>query len=158
MNGDVVHKDLVTNEQGIIEINDLRPGDYQFIETKAPKHYVLDETPIKFTIEKGQKKAISLTATNSLKQGSIELLKVDDLNTQTKLADAVFNLLDQDGKVLKTDLKTNSEGKIVIENLRPGTYQFVEITAPEHYDLDKKPIIFTIEKSQKRYCYRYYEK
>ncbi|MBL3198816.1 hypothetical protein ELP17_28505, partial [Klebsiella pneumoniae] len=73
----------------------------------------------------------------------------DDLNTQTKLADAVFNLLDQDGKVLKTDLKTNSEGKIVIENLRPGTYQFVEITAPEHYDLDKKPIIFTIEKSQK---------
>ncbi|MDW4538518.1 SpaA isopeptide-forming pilin-related protein [Bacillus cereus] len=149
MNGDVVHKDLVTNEQGIIEINDLRPGDYQFIETKAPKHYVLDETPIKFTIEKGQKKAISLTATNSLKQGSIELLKVDDLNTQTKLADAVFNLLDQDGKVLKTDLKTNSEGKIVIENLRPGTYQFVEITAPEHYDLDKKPIIFTIEKSQK---------
>ncbi|MED3445195.1 SpaA isopeptide-forming pilin-related protein [Bacillus thuringiensis] len=149
MNGDVVHKDLVTNEQGIIEINDLRPGDYQFIETKAPKHYVLDETPIKFTIEKGQKKAISLTATNSLKQGSIELLKVDDLNTQTKLADAVFNLLDQDGKVLKTDLKTNSEGKIVIENLRPGTYQFVEITAPEHYDLDKKPIIFTIKKSQK---------
>ncbi|MEH7150121.1 SpaA isopeptide-forming pilin-related protein [Bacillus thuringiensis] len=149
MNGDVVHKDLVTNEQGTIEINDLRPGDYQFIETKAPKHYVLDETPIKFTIEKGQKKAISLTATNSLKQGSIELLKVDDLNTQTKLADAVFNLLDQDGKVLKTDLKTNSEGKIVIENLRPGTYQFVEITAPEHYDLDKKPIIFTIEKSQK---------
>ncbi|WP_259416567.1 SpaA isopeptide-forming pilin-related protein [Bacillus toyonensis] len=149
MNGDVVHKDLVTNEQGIIEINDLRPGDYQFIETKAPKHYVLDETPIKFTIEKGQKKAISLTATNSLKQGSIELLKVDDLNNQTKLADAVFNLLDQDGKVLKTDLKTNSEGKIVIENLRPGTYQFVEITAPEHYDLDKKPIIFTIEKSQK---------
>ncbi len=149
MNGDVVHKDLVTNEQGIIEINDLRPGDYQFIETKAPKHYVLDETPIKFTIEKGQKKVISLTATNSLKQGSIELLKVDDLNTQTKLADAVFNLLDQDGKVLKTDLKTNSEGKIVIENLRPGTYQFVEITAPEHYDLDKKPIIFTIEKSQK---------
>ncbi|PHG12518.1 collagen-binding protein [Bacillus toyonensis] len=149
MTGDVVHKDLVTNEQGIIEINDLRPGNYQFIETKAPKHYVLDETPISFTIEKGQKKAISLTATNSLKQGSIELLKVDDLNNQTKLADAVFNLLDQDGKVLKTDLKTNSEGKIVIENLRPGTYQFVEITAPEHYDLDKKPIIFTIEKSQK---------
>ncbi|MED2435600.1 SpaA isopeptide-forming pilin-related protein [Bacillus thuringiensis] len=149
MNGDVVHKDLVTNEQGLIEINDLRPGDYQFIETKAPKDYVLDETPIKFTIEKGQKKSISLTTTNSLKQGSIELLKVDDLNDQTKLADAVFNLLDQNGKVLKTDLKTNSEGKIVVENLRPGTYQFVETTAPEHYDLDKKPIIFTIEKSQK---------
>ncbi|MES5941517.1 MULTISPECIES: SpaA isopeptide-forming pilin-related protein [unclassified Bacillus cereus group] len=149
MNGTVIHKDLVTNGKGKIEINDLRPGDYQFIETEAPKHYVLDETPINFTIEKGQKKTISLTAKNSLKQGSIELIKVDDLNDQTKLANAVFNLLDQNGKVLKTDLKTNSEGKIIVENLRPGTYQFVETTAPKHYDLDKKPIVVTVEKSQK---------
>ncbi|PFL66625.1 collagen-binding protein [Bacillus cereus] len=149
MNGTVIHKDLVTNGKGKIEINDLRPGDYQFIETKAPKHYVLDETPINFTIEKGQKKTISLTAKNSLKQGSIELIKVDDLNDQTKLADAMFNLLDQNGKVLKTDLKTNSEGKIIVENLRPGTYQFVETTAPKHYDLDKKPIVVTVEKTQK---------
>ncbi|MGG3113701.1 SpaA isopeptide-forming pilin-related protein [Bacillus paranthracis] len=149
MNGNVIHKDLVTNSKGKIEIDDLRPGDYQFIETKAPKHYVLDETPIHFTIEKGQKKAISLTAKNSLQQGSIELLKVDDLNDQMKLSDAVFNLLDQNGKVLKTDLKTNNEGKIVVENLRPGTYQFVETTAPKHYDLDKKPIVVTVEKSQK---------
>ncbi|MES5863826.1 SpaA isopeptide-forming pilin-related protein [Bacillus cereus group sp. RP32] len=149
MKGTVIHKDLVTNSKGKIEINDLRPGDYQFIETEAPKHYVLDETPIHFTIEKGQKKTISLTAKNSLKQGSIELIKVDDLNDQTKLADAVFNLLDQNGKVLKTDLKTNSEGKIIVENLRPGTYQFVETTAPKHYDLDKKPIVVTVEKSQK---------
>ncbi|MCU5484674.1 SpaA isopeptide-forming pilin-related protein, partial [Bacillus cereus] len=149
MNGTVIHKNLVTNSKGKIEIDDLRPGDYQFIETKAPKHYVLDETPIDFTIEKGQKKTISLTAKNSLQQGSIELLKVDDLNDQMKLSDAVFNLLDQNGKVIKTDLKTNNEGKIVVENLRPGTYQFVETTAPKHYDLDKKPIVVTVEKSQK---------
>ncbi|BCC56006.1 SpaA isopeptide-forming pilin-related protein [Bacillus cereus] len=149
MKGTVIHKNLVTNSKGKIEIDDLRPGDYQFIETKAPKHYVLDETPIDFTIEKGQKKTISLTAKNSLQQGSIELLKVDDLNDQMKLSDAVFNLLDQNGKVIKTDLKTNNEGKIVVENLRPGTYQFVETTAPKHYDLDKRPIVVTVEKSQK---------
>ncbi|MED0946666.1 SpaA isopeptide-forming pilin-related protein [Bacillus mobilis] len=149
MKGTVIHKGLVTNSKGKIEINDLRPGDYQFIEIEAPKHYVLDETPINFTIEKGQKKTISLTAKNSLKQGSIELIKVDDLNDQTKLADAVFNLLDQSGTVIKTDLKTNGEGKIIVENLRPGTYQFVETTAPKHYDLDKKPMVVTVEKSQK---------
>ncbi|MDP7991662.1 SpaA isopeptide-forming pilin-related protein [Bacillus sp. MHSD_36] len=149
MKGTVIHKGLVTNSKGKIEVNDLRPGDYQFIETEAPKHYVLDETPIHFTIEKGQKKTLSLIAKNSLKQGSIELIKVDDLNDQTKLADAVFNLLDQNGTVIKTDLKTNGEGKITVENLRPGTYQFVETTAPKHYDLDKKPIVVTVEKSQK---------
>ncbi|WP_144614887.1 SpaA isopeptide-forming pilin-related protein [Bacillus cereus] len=149
MKGTVIHESLVTNGKGKIEINDLRPGDYQFIETEAPKHYVLDETPINFTIEKGQKETISLTAKNSLKQGSIELIKVDDLNDQTKLADAVFNLLDQNGTVIKPDLKTNGEGKIIVENLRPGTYQFVETAAPKHYDLDKKPMVVTVEKSQK---------
>ena len=56
MNGTVIHKDLVTNNKGKIEIDDLRPGDYQFIETKAPKHYVLNETPIPFTIEKDKRK------------------------------------------------------------------------------------------------------
>lgn len=38
---------------------------------------------------------------------------------------------------MEEGLKTNAEGKIVVENLRPGTYQFVETIAPEHYDLDK---------------------
>ncbi|MED2032336.1 SpaA isopeptide-forming pilin-related protein [Bacillus thuringiensis] len=147
--GELVEEGLKTNDEGKIVVENLRPGTYQFVETIAPEHYVLDKKPIVFTIKKSQTEALHVTATNSLKQGSIELLKVDDLNDQTKLADAVFNLLDQNGKVLKTDLKTNSEGKIVVENLRPGTYQFVETTAPEHYDLDKKPIIFTIEKSQK---------
>ena len=27
----------------------LAPGDYQFIETKAPRGYVLDETPVELT-------------------------------------------------------------------------------------------------------------
>ena len=44
-----------------------------------------------------------------------ELIKEADLNDQMKLSDAVFNLLDQNGKVLKTDLKTNNEGKIVVD-------------------------------------------
>ncbi|MCU5518771.1 SpaA isopeptide-forming pilin-related protein [Bacillus cereus] len=148
MNGDVVHKDLVTNEQGIIEINDLRPGDYQFIETKAPKHYVLDETPIKFTIEKGQKKVISLTATNSLTKGTVELSKVDDVDG-TALKDAIFKITDMNGNDIRTELTTDVHGKISVSDLRPGDYQFIETKAPEHYKLDSTPIKFTIKKSQK---------
>ncbi|MDR4246482.1 MSCRAMM family protein, partial [Bacillus thuringiensis] len=72
----------------------------------------------------------------------------DDIDINTKLSNAVFNLLDADGELVEEGLKTNAEGKIVVENLRPGTYQFVETIAPEHYDLDKKPIVFTIKKSQ----------
>ncbi|MEC2532434.1 SpaA isopeptide-forming pilin-related protein, partial [Bacillus cereus] len=149
MNGKEVHTNLVTDKNGKISVSDLRPGDYQFIETIAPEHYVLDETTIPFTIERSQTKEINVTGKNALKKGSVELTKIDDIDMNTKLANAVFNLLDADGELVEEGLKTNDEGKIVVENLRPGTYQFVEITAPEHYDLDKKPIIFTIEKSQK---------
>ncbi|MGQ7107371.1 SpaA isopeptide-forming pilin-related protein [Bacillus cereus group sp. Bce041] len=148
MNGKEVHTNLVTDKNGKISVSDLRPGDYQFIETKAPEHYVLDETTIPFTIERSQTKEINVTSKNALKKGSVELTKIDDIDMNTKLANAVFNLLDADGELVEEGLKTNDEGKIVVENLRPGTYQFVETIAPEHYDLDKKPIVFTIKKSQ----------
>ncbi|AMR05382.1 SpaA isopeptide-forming pilin-related protein [Bacillus thuringiensis] len=148
MNGKEVHTNLVTDKNGKISVSHLRPGDYQFIETKAPEHYVLDETMIPFTIERSQTKEINVTSKNALKNGSVELTKIDDIDINTKLANAVFNLLDADGELVEEGLKTNDEGKIVVENLRPGTYQFVETIAPEHYDLDKKPIVFTIKKSQ----------
>ncbi|MDA2015986.1 SpaA isopeptide-forming pilin-related protein [Bacillus cereus] len=148
MDGNEVRTNLVTNKNGKIYVPDLRPGDYQFIETKAPEHYVLDETPIPFTIERNQTKEINVTGKNTLKKGSVELTKIDDIDTDTKLANAVFNLLDADGEIVEEGLKTNAEGKIVVENLRPGTYQFVETIAPEHYDLNKTPIEFTIKKSQ----------
>ncbi|WP_242295108.1 SpaA isopeptide-forming pilin-related protein, partial [Bacillus cereus group sp. BfR-BA-01381] len=54
MNGNHVRSDLTTNKDGKISASDLRPGDYQFIETKAPTHYDLNQNPIKFTVEKSQ--------------------------------------------------------------------------------------------------------
>ena len=33
----IVRTDLTTDKDGKITVTNLRPGDYQFIETKAPK-------------------------------------------------------------------------------------------------------------------------
>ena len=60
MNGNDVRTNLGTDKNGKISVSDLRPGDYQFIETTAPEHYVLDETPIPFTIERSQTKKLLL--------------------------------------------------------------------------------------------------
>ena len=68
MDGKEVRTNLVTNDKGEISVSDLRPGDYQFIETQAPEHYVLDETPISFTIERSQTKKITITSKNALKK------------------------------------------------------------------------------------------
>ena len=35
MNGNDVRSDLTTNKDGKISVSDLRPGDYQFIETSS---------------------------------------------------------------------------------------------------------------------------
>ncbi|HFH8171730.1 TPA: prealbumin-like fold domain-containing protein, partial [Streptococcus agalactiae] len=65
MDGTEVRTNLVTDDNGEISVSDLRPGDYQFIETAAPEHYVLDETPIPFKIERNQAKKIPVTGKNT---------------------------------------------------------------------------------------------
>ena len=41
---------IVTGEDGSIFIKGLTDGNYQLIETKAPKGYQIDETPIEFSV------------------------------------------------------------------------------------------------------------
>ena len=49
-----VRTHLVTNSKGMLVVDDLRPGNYKLIETKAPTYYDVNEEPIEFIIEKSQ--------------------------------------------------------------------------------------------------------
>ncbi|WP_249652303.1 SpaA isopeptide-forming pilin-related protein, partial [Lysinibacillus sp. D4A1_S13] len=71
----VVRNGLTTDEHGKVSASDLRPGDYQFMEVKAPKDYTLGNDPIPFTIGKSQKENTTVTATNSLKIRTVTLTK-----------------------------------------------------------------------------------
>ncbi|MGM7636659.1 SpaA isopeptide-forming pilin-related protein [Bacillus sp. Hm123] len=147
--GKVLKSDLSTNKEGKLLVTDLKTGDYQFVETKAPAGYVLDSTPLKFTVEKGQKKTLAVTLENKTAEGAVELTKVDEADKKLKLAGAVFELQDPSGKVLKSDLSTNKEGKLLVTDLKPGDYQFVETKAPAGYVLGSTPLKFKVEKGQK---------
>ncbi|WP_100403553.1 SpaA isopeptide-forming pilin-related protein [Bacillus sp. FJAT-42315] len=148
-NGKVIKSNLSTNKEGKLLVKDLKPGKYQFVETKAPVGYVLDKTPLKFEIAKGQKEMLTVTFENTIAPGAVELTKVDEADGKLKLAGAVFQLQDQNGKVIKSNLSTNKEGKLLVTDLEPGKYQFVEMKAPVGYVLDKTPLQFTIDKDQK---------
>ena len=78
--------------------------------------------------------------------GSVELHKVDAV-TKKSLAGAVFDLESQSGKVLQSNLTTDSNGNLIIKNLKDGNYQFVEVKAPQGYQINSKPIKFTINDS-----------
>ncbi|EEU80230.1 SpaA isopeptide-forming pilin-related protein [Enterococcus faecalis] len=146
--GNVVQSSLTTDVSGHILVENLPSGDYQFVETKAPDGYELDETPVTFTIERGQTETIQVGKTNKLILGSVTLTKTDD-KSGAALQGAIFELQDKDGTVLQNNLTTDADGKLTIDNLEPGDYQLVETQAPEGYELDSTPVTFTIEKGQK---------
>ncbi|WP_141426354.1 SpaA isopeptide-forming pilin-related protein [Enterococcus faecalis] len=145
--GNVLQSGLITDESGKIAVNDLKSGDYQLVETQAPTGYELDATPVTFTIEKGQTEAVQVQKTNKLTPGSVILTKTDD-KTGEVLQGAVFELQDNEGKVLQSNLITDETGKIVINDLAPGEYQLVETQAPTGYELDQTPVDVTIKKGQ----------
>ncbi|PAF18659.1 SpaA isopeptide-forming pilin-related protein [Terribacillus saccharophilus] len=147
-NGETLQEGLTTNIDGLLTITDLKPGDYQLIETSAPENYVLDDTPLNFTIEKGQQTPLTVTAENALKPGVVSLIKVDKDNPEIHLANAEFRLLDDKGNIVKEQLHTDGEGRIIVEDLAPGSYTFVETKAPVGYELDNTPIEVTVEKGQ----------
>jgi len=156
-NGNLVAKDAngkalpnvwKTNDQGQFTINGLAPGNYHFIETKAPKDYDLDATPIPFQVTATDVKAIEITATDKLTPGDVRLTKVDRNDKDAVLKGAVFKLTDSNGKTLKTGLTTDNSGQFVVKGLAPGKYFFIETKAPKNYALDDTPISFVIEKGQ----------
>lgn len=146
--GTTLQTGLTTDQDGRLMVDDLRPGTYQFVETKAAEHYMLPDKPFEFTIVKGQEERLIVRAENQLIPGAVELTKVDRRNHGNVLAGAEFELQDRNGVTLQTGLTTDENGKLVVDELRPGVYQFVETKAPAGYRLDQTPYLFTIELNQ----------
>ncbi|WP_054956533.1 collagen binding domain-containing protein [Paenibacillus dakarensis] len=135
--------EFTTDTDGKIQLHNLKPGSYQFVETKAPKGYKLNGTPIPFTVDADQSAPKQLIAQNEIYIGSVELLKVDAATGET-LQGAEFELWDTADNVVRTGLTTDQDGKLFVDQLKAGGYQFVEVKAPDDYVLSVTPLEFEI--------------
>ncbi|EAG6760968.1 TPA: SpaA isopeptide-forming pilin-related protein [Listeria monocytogenes] len=144
--GTVLQENITTNASGQLSIADLKFDTYQLIETKAPTGYKLDTTPVEFTIGENNQ-AITVTKENTLNTGSVELTKLDSA-TKATLAGATFELQDKEGNTLQTGLTTDENGVLKVTDLVPGSYQFIETSAPTGYKLDNSPVSFEIIASE----------
>lgn len=81
----------------------------------------------------------------SFESGTLVILKVDS-DTGTVLPGAKFKITDKSGNTIKTDT-TNSEGKITITGLEPGTYYIEETKAPEGYEKSNTKKKVTVNKN-----------
>ncbi|WP_194192373.1 SpaA isopeptide-forming pilin-related protein [Clostridium chrysemydis] len=136
--------EYTTDENGNIKVDNLRPGNYYFIETEAPKGYELDNSKHEFNIElKDSDKPIFIQAKNNIKKCQVKLIKKDSFNG-TNLEGAIYGLYDEKDNLIQevTTLK-NGEG-LIKEKLRPGKYYFKEIQAPKGYKKDDEKLFFDI--------------
>ncbi|MGA3602970.1 SpaA isopeptide-forming pilin-related protein, partial [Lysinibacillus agricola] len=142
--GKVIAEKLVTNKDGQIKVNNLLPGKYAFVETKALYGYKPLHEKMEFTIENDQKEDVQVTVENSYNKTTVVLTKHAKDEQGPVLPDAEFKLINQEGKEVVIKLVTDKDGQIKVDNLHPGKYAFVETKAPKGYQLDVKPIDFEV--------------
>ncbi|PLW60199.1 SpaA isopeptide-forming pilin-related protein [Lactococcus lactis] len=143
--GKTVKENLTSDKDGKVSIDGLSPGDYSFVETQAPTGYILNTSQVDFTIsakEEGQPHVVVASDNFINYQGSAELIKHDSKGNS--LSGAVFKVIDADGQTVKENLVSDKEGKVLIKDLVPGKYSFVETQAPTGYILNTSQVDFTI--------------
>jgi uncharacterized surface anchored protein len=147
---------LVTDVNGFILVDGLAPGDYRFVETKAPDGYILNTEPLPFTIPKeasGEPVTVVENKAGALihidYKGAAALKKISSSNSNETLQGARFKMIDSDGNTVYEKLTTDENGIISVAGLSPGIYTFIETKAPKGYILDETPIRFTVSPEAK---------
>jgi len=137
--GEEVAKWTTTNDYKTF--TNLDKGSYTVQEIAAPEGYVLDTTPLKFTVE-GKNKTIELKLYNKQESRIIRIIKLDKSNNNKPLAGATLVVKNSKGEevakwVTTTDYK-------ILSNLPKGDYTVQEVEAPAGYKLDTTPLKFTV--------------
>nr|WP_270342032.1 SpaA isopeptide-forming pilin-related protein [Bacillus mobilis] len=142
--GKVVTK-VKTDKEGKAKISDLSVGSYKLVEVENLPGYKKLTEPVSFEIKKGMTKVLSLKVENEqLDKGSVEITKVDK-DSQKALAGVVFEVQDEQGKVVTT-VTTDKEGKANVADLSVGKYKLVEKESLSGYKKLTEPVSFEIKK------------
>ena len=139
MNGEIVGT-YVTDKLGVIQLPDLDDGWYQLTEIKAPKGYLLDSTPQKVEVKKGETKTFEFENTAS---ASMLIHKIDSV-TRKGIQGVKFVVYDSSMTPIG-EYESDDQGYVLLnKTLEDGKYYVREIVAAEGYILDNKVKSFTV--------------
>lgn len=139
MNGEIVGT-YVTDKLGVIQLPDLDDGWYQLTEIKAPKGYLLDSTPQKVEVKKGETKTFEFENTAS---ASMLIHKIDSV-TRRGIQGVKFVVYDSSMTPIG-EYESDDQGYVHLnKTLEDGKYYVREIVAAEGYILDNKVKSFTV--------------
>lgn len=130
-----------TDSSGIIVITGLEAGAYLIEEVQAPTNYLISENSKQQAWLKADGTSVVEVTFANYPYGSLLITKVDAV-TNKPLSNAKFKVTTGDGTAVGTSngvFTTNSNGEILIPNLKPDSYVVTETEAPEGYVKDTEP-------------------
>lgn len=138
-NGSLV--DTITcNSQGVGKSKELNLGKYYVVQTSVKNHYSLYDKTINVEIENEKDKEAD--ATEVLCSKTSFRFNLTDKYTDEPISDAVFTISG------KGDLKTNTDGKISVENLDKNTsYECKLKKLPNGYKSSMDTITFEVDEN-----------
>ena len=128
----------VTDENGEIHVENLRTGNYKWIEKETNRWYNLAEDT---TTEVVWDKDTANTIENELKKGQIRVIKVDLDNNEVRLEGVEFEVLDKDGNVLEKII-TDENGEALTKRYPIRDFSELtlrEVKTQENYVLNEEP-------------------
>ena len=143
---------IVTDDTGIIELDNLPLGEYYIKEIEAPNGYELSDEVTKITLDISNKDTMIYQAL--VEEDVIEaLLTKIDVFTGEAIEDCVFEIRDEDGELLlKSVTDGQGVGYIPVSLFENGKkYTYTEVKAPDIYELNTEPHEFVASYDEETY-------
>lgn len=158
--------ELITKNNGLLNITNLADGEYTIKEVKAPKGYKQADIKIDFAVKnfnavdkEGKVKVIPVENTPESETppktptGGFNFVKIDSTKKENRLAGAKFILMKKEGNGYKNVVKDGKEvkltspenGEFSITGLEYGEYALKEIEAPKNYTIDNELTPFKVD-------------
>lgn len=129
-----------TDDSGIIVITGLEAGAYIIEEVQPPANYLLSENSKQQAWLKADGTSVVEVAFANYPYGHLLITKTD-ADTKKPLAGAKFKVITADGTIVGNangEFMTDSNGEILIPNVRPDSYVVTEIQAPTGYEISEE--------------------
>ena len=137
-----------TNINGLAVFDDLYLGKYIVKETKALEGYLLEEKECIVELTDSKSETLitkNISITNELEKGKVIFTKTDYITGEV-IPNTKIELYTEHDELIYTGI-TDSNGEIIIEELKLGKYYFIEIEPATGYIITDEKVYFEIKEN-----------
>lgn len=136
-----------TNDKGYLVTNGTFTygvNRYRIEEINAPRNYVLNKTPLVFSITDDTEPIKVINFANRQARKNVKLFKYEEWNKKkTPLAGVTFTLYNGEGKAVG-EYTTDTNGELLVKGLVAGAYYFTEKAPLESFQPNTDKQVFTV--------------